>query len=90
MKKNINIFIFLATVIVFLCIGSASAFADDPYPPTVPGDHGHAGDVPVGAPIDGGLYVLLILGAGYGAKKLYTLKNVKVEKTVEMIKVSMD
>ncbi len=90
MKKNINIFIFLATVIIFLCVGSVSAFADDPNPPIVPGDHGHAGDVPVGAPIDGGLYVLLILGAGYGAKKLYSLKNVKAEKTVEAIKVSKD
>ena len=90
MKKITNIFIFLVTVIVFLCIASVSAFADDPNPPIVPGDHGHAGDVPVGAPIDGGVCVLLILGAGYGAKKLYTLRNVKTEKTVEMIKVSKD
>jgi len=76
MKKN-NIFILLAAAIVFLCSSSISAFADDPNPPALPGEHGKAGDVPVGAPIDGGVSILLILGAGYGAKKLYSLRDVK-------------
>lgn len=82
MKKK-NIFIFLAAAIIFLCAGSSSVFADDPNPPIVPGEHGMAGDVPVGAPIDGGLSILLVLGAGYGAKKLYSLRNVKAEKDDE-------
>jgi hypothetical protein len=81
--KKYNIFILLAAVIFFLCSSSISAFADEPNPPIVPGGHGQAGDVPVGAPIDGGLSILLILGAGYGAKKLYSLRDVK---TGELIK----
>lgn len=33
------------------------------------------GQVPVGAPIDGGLSILLILGAGYGAARLYEMRK---------------
>jgi len=84
MKKT-NIFVFLAAVAFFLCTSTVAAFADDPNPPVVPGDHGHAGDVPVGAPIDGGLSILLVLGAGYGAKKLHTLRNAKTEGNDEPV-----
>lgn len=72
--KKYNIYVLLVTVIFFLCT-SVTAFADDPNPPTVPGDHGHAGDIPLGAPLDGGLSVLLVLGAGYGARKLYAMRT---------------
>ena len=82
MKKH-NIFILLAAVIVFFCSISISAFADDPNPPIVPGEHGQAGNVPVGAPIDSGLGILLVLGAGYGAKKLYSLRGVKAEELMK-------
>jgi hypothetical protein len=75
--KKFNIFIFLAAVIFALCSGSVSAFADEPNPPVVPGQHGQGGDVPVGAPVDGGMSLLLILGAGYGVKKLIPMKDVK-------------
>jgi len=76
MKTRIK-FLFLGVLMALFCSISFSVYADDPLPPTVPGDHGHAGDVPVGAPIDGGLSVLLILGAGYGAKKIYSRRKEK-------------
>ncbi len=48
-----------------------------PLPPT--GTHGNANDQPAGAPLDGGLSVLLVLGVVYGSKKAYRLKKVKEE-----------
>jgi hypothetical protein len=48
--------------------------ADAPGPP--PGNHGGGGNVPGGgAPIDDGLYILLIAGAAYGARKLYQVRG---------------
>ena len=44
--------------------------ADPPAPPSVPGGHGYGDNIPAGAPIDGGLGILLALGLGYGAKLL--------------------
>jgi len=76
MKTSIK-FLFLGVLMALFCSISYSVYADDPNPPIVPGDHGHAGDVPVGAPIDGGLSILLILGAGYGAKKIYSRRKEK-------------
>jgi len=53
--------------------------AESPAPPP-PGSTGGAGNQgPAGGPIDGGLGILLALGAGYGAKKLYKLKKEKEE-----------
>ena len=52
---------------------------DPPGPPgsggTNPGNGG--GSAPVGAPIDGGLGILLALGLGYGSKKLYDSRKTK-------------
>ena len=47
------------------------AFVMHAQTPPHPGGGGAPGpgDPPVGAPIDGGLSILLILGAAYGAKK---------------------
>ncbi len=39
------------------------------------GDGSHVQQTPVGAPIDGGLSVLLLLGAGYGAGKIARMKK---------------
>jgi hypothetical protein len=39
------------------------------------GNGSNVGQTPVGAPIDGGLSILLILGAGYGAKKLAFMRK---------------
>jgi hypothetical protein len=79
--KSRRKFLFLALALMgVLSCFTLKTFADDPLP-TVPGQHGTAGDHPVGAPIDSGLIVLLALGAGYGAKKLYDLR--KHSKAVE-------
>ena len=66
-KKSLSIFALMALL-------TFSASADVPPPPGGSGGGGPSGsDLPVGAPIDGGLSLLLILGAAYGAKK--TLKR---------------
>ncbi len=57
------------------------AMADEPLdnpPPPPGGGHGGGGNTQ-GAPIDGGLGILLALGAGYGAKKLYKARKDKNE-----------
>jgi hypothetical protein len=62
------------------CSISFSALADDPNPPVVPGEHGAAGDVPVGAPIDNGVIILLAMGVGYATFKLFSSRKIKAEK----------
>jgi hypothetical protein len=37
------------------------------------------GGTPVGGPIDGGLSIFLLLGAGYGLKKVYNVKKKEKE-----------
>jgi hypothetical protein len=72
MKKLTKIIAPLA-IGMFLLIGS-SARADFPPPPPMPGQgHGFGQDSQpvVPAPIDGGLSILLALGAFYGGKKVY-------------------
>jgi hypothetical protein len=49
---------------------------DPPGPPGSGGGQGAGGgQTPVGAPIDGGLGILLALGLGYGGKKLYNARK---------------
>ncbi|MCK9218723.1 MAG: hypothetical protein PHF97_00960 [Bacteroidales bacterium] len=50
------------------------SIADPPGPPPPP-DHGSSGNTPAGAPIDGGLGILLAMGASYGGVKLYKFRN---------------
>ncbi|MEI7661023.1 MAG: hypothetical protein WCK34_02435 [Bacteroidota bacterium] len=68
-------------IMVFLLSGifTAHLLADNPLdaPPPPPGG-GHGGGGNQSAPIDGGLSVLMALGAGYGSFKLY--KKRKDEK----------
>ncbi len=66
--KNIIKILFIA---VLISVG-ISALAQAPPPP--PGNArtgGGGSDGPVGGPIDGGLGILLALGAAYGGKKLF-------------------
>jgi hypothetical protein len=49
-----------------------------PPPPGQPGAPGANGNTPVGAPIDGGLGILLALGAGYGGWKIYDVRKKKL------------
>ena len=53
-------------------------FADPPLPPIPPPPGGGGpggGGTPVGAPIDGGLGILIALGLGYGGMKLYQVRK---------------
>jgi len=61
--------------------------ADNPGPPPPPGGGGPGGGgTPVGAPIDGGLGILLALGLGYGGMKLLKTKKDKDNDDVQTIK----
>ncbi len=74
----------LTLAFLFTSMFMLHAFADAPLdapPPPPGGGHGGGGNGQ-GAPIDGGLGILLVIGAGYGAFKLY--KSRKEEKSVEM------
>jgi hypothetical protein len=61
-----------------IAIGSIGLFAQPLPPDYPPGTHGAETDQP-GAPIDGGLSILLLMGAAYGAKKVYILKKTSTE-----------
>ena len=80
MKKLYNLFLIAA----FVCI-SLAAFAPPPNPPADAGIGGGGGG-PVGAPIDGGLGILVILtgSAAYGGVKLYKAKKNKEEAEEEV------
>ena len=74
MKKKL---LFLTALLTF---GTYTLIAQPPpKPPDDPslgGTNGPTGGGPTGAPVDGGLGILLLLGAGYGTKKLInTLKH---------------
>ncbi|MEI7982131.1 MAG: hypothetical protein WCI71_10795 [Bacteroidota bacterium] len=66
-----------SALLVFTFISlSIAALAQAPPPP--PGNpSGGGGGGPVGAPIDGGLGILLAMGAAYGGKKLYQIRRKK-------------
>ncbi|MCX6283198.1 MAG: hypothetical protein NTW31_03035 [Bacteroidetes bacterium] len=78
-KSSFELFRIIAPA-VFI-IFSFIAKADDPAPPS-PGSHGSSSNQgPAGGPIDGGLGILLAMGAGYGGIKYYQLKRSKKDKT---------
>ena len=72
-KKIFRLFVALS----ILSLISVSSFADQP--PDPGGGGPGEGDLPVGggAPIGGGLIILASLGAAYGAKKVYSLRQEK-------------
>ena len=69
---------FILTVFGILSF-SIMSIADPPLPPGNPGTGGGGGG-PVGAPIDGGLGILLAIGAAYGGRKLYKARKDKKDK----------
>jgi hypothetical protein len=72
MKKNKIIF---ATALIAFSLFSFSLSAQDPLPPPPPG-HNSSGNVPGGgAPITGGIGILLALGAAYGGKKVWDFRE---------------
>ena len=77
MKNQIITLIFTIVFILFAYNG----FSQNDGPPD-PGAHGETGDQPPGgnAPIGGGLFILLGLGAAYGGRKLYNMRDEKLEE----------
>ncbi len=74
MKKILN------TLAVCLILSATLLFSSDlfgqpqPAAPPPPGEHGAGGDIPAGggpAPVGSGLILMLVLGAGYGTKKVF-------------------
>ena len=67
--------IFKALLVLTISLSSFTLLAQGP-PPPPSGGHGGSGNVNGGnAPIGGGLFVLLGLGAAYGGRKLYLLNK---------------
>ena len=68
------------TIAFALLLGSADVFAQGP-PPPPSGGHGATGnqDAGNGAPIGGGLFILMGLGAAYGGRKLYLMNKEEEE-----------
>jgi hypothetical protein len=80
MKKSVYILL----IAVFVSIGIASLAQAPPAPPANAQSGGGGSPGPVGAPIDGGLGILLAMGAAYGSKKLYAAKKARnIESTPE-------
>ncbi len=76
MKKYLKLL--LLTLVISLFSVSVHAGTNPPDPP----GHGETGDQQAGggAPIGGGLFILLGLGAAYGGRKLYQMKTEKLEE----------
>jgi len=75
-KKNISKII----AVLMLTAGSFTVSAQPPPPPEDGGAGGSQGNKLGGAaPVGGGLFILLGLGAAYGGRKLYQLKAEDLE-----------
>jgi hypothetical protein len=77
MKKSLRR-IFLVVQFILLPLLISGVFADPPGPPGPGGDPIGNGGVPVGAPIDDGIVVLLVLGIAYGCYKIYEIWKKRV------------
>ena len=79
--KNIKIILAILTISLFAGISTVNADNNPPNPPQAPqpGDHPIGGSAPVGS----GLVILLGLGAGYGAKKVYNYYKTGKEELEE-------
>jgi hypothetical protein len=76
MKKILYTGFLLIQLMVVPCFLN-SVFADPPGPPDPGGDPGGSGGLPVGAPIDNAVIVLIALGVFYGGYKLYRIWKAK-------------
>ncbi len=74
MKKSI-----ITILVILASVTTTSLFAQVPPPP--PPGHGSTGNQTGGnAPIGGGLFILMGLGAMYSGKKLYNMRKKNQEK----------
>ena len=74
----------LTMTFLFTSLFTLHVLADEPLdapPPPPGGGHGGGGNQQ-GAPIDGGLGILMALGASYGTFKLYKSRKAEKEKEV--------
>ena len=61
---------------ILICLLFAGELSAQGVPPPPPADHGESGDQEGGtAPIGGGTFFLITLGAAYGAKKYFESRN---------------
>jgi hypothetical protein len=82
MKRAILKVLLVAQLIV-MPLFLAGVFADPPGPPGPGGDPGSSGGVPVGAPIDNGVVILIGLGLVYGCYKLDVIRRKKITQKEE-------
>ncbi|PKP29982.1 MAG: hypothetical protein CVT99_15250 [Bacteroidetes bacterium HGW-Bacteroidetes-16] len=77
MKKKIYFALLVASLLLFPLISMAETTG----PGNPPGEPG-GGDVPIGggAPIGGGSLVLMGMAAAYGVRKLYLIKQERLEE----------
>ena len=70
--------IIITLLVIIASVTTTNLIAQAPPPP--PPDHGETGNQNGGnAPVGSGIFILLGLGAVYGGKKVYDLKNEKQE-----------
>jgi len=76
----------LKLILVLFSIMALPLLSLSDVPPPPPGGTGGGpggGGTPVGAPIDGGMGILLALGLAYGGKKLYDMRKEKLAQESE-------
>ena len=78
MKNIIKTLAFVALLLCAIFITKTTKAADPAPPP--PAGHGATGNQAPGAPIDGGLGILLAMGAAYGGRKIYQIRKKKEEE----------
>jgi hypothetical protein len=77
--KKFLLRIFLAAQLLIIPVLIPAVFADPPGPPGPGGDPGTGGGIPVGAPIDSAVIVLIAMGIFYGCYKIYRIRKEKTE-----------
>ncbi|NQV01214.1 MAG: hypothetical protein HQ542_01085 [Bacteroidia bacterium] len=66
----------IITLAAFIAIPLLTLAQGPPPPPGQPGSPGNnTNQIPVGAPIGGGLGILLAMGLGYGGWKIYKIRK---------------
>jgi hypothetical protein len=74
MKKSLKSLIISLVISCFIAFAYTSTAQEPPHPPTEKGteyNHGPAN----GAPVGGGVYILLVLAAAYGAYQMYRTRS---------------